>query len=732
MTMNIKKNIKVALMALAALLATGSLTSCSDEPDSEYFYAFTGEMMSDYLKNREQYSEFAAIVEKADLMPLLSTYGKYTCFLPDNDAVEKYLQDRGLKSVNDLTKADCDTIARTHLVNNIYSTFEMTQDRLPNANLLGRYIATSQGVDADSNAVVYLEGLTHIIFEKTYPNGNTVHQNDSVENGIVQPIDMVIEKSNSTVTDILRDNPKISLFYKAFEATGLKDLLTEKVADETYDNKKYPKYYYKSHVRKEVGWVPDTKKYGFTAFVEPDSVYRAKFVEYGIDTSNGDLRALYDLAAKIYYDVYGSPETFGDATKEGWKFENLTDSINPLKRFIQYHIMTRYVPGTADLTPLVVEETKEAFGIETAWINPVDWYETLLPHTMLKIEQLSKKNRVDPYTQKALPVDIFGVDADKKGGHFVNRRYEAPTYNCRGAYVDATVEKTPNHDALNGHYFYVDDLVVFDRQVIDVVQNMRIRMDFSTVFPEIMTNDMRLKGNFRADDNNDVPDDSEQPKNGKNRYFPMGYLENVSFNTNCHLVYRRPHWEFWSWQGDEVNLFGDYDFTFRIPPVPYSGEWQLRLGFAPLETRGVMQVYFDGIPQGIPLDMINTLDTEAYLGSRATEDAQLNNTYRSTSIEDLASEQKLLKNLGAYRGPLSCYNISNNGSQKNYSWGIVHMMRRILCQTYIDATKDHYLRFRVASDGKQGNDNEFMLDFFEMVPKSVYSVDGTGEMEDAL
>ena len=148
----------------------------------------------------------------------------------------------------------------------------------------------------------------------------------------------------------------------------------------------------------------------------------------------------------------------------------------------------------------------------------------------------------------------------------------------------------------------------------------------------------------------------------------MGYLENVKFNTNCHLVYRRPHWEFWSWQGDEVNLFGDYDFIFRIPPVPYSGEWQLRLGFAPLETRGVMQVYFDGVPQGIPLDMMNTLDSEMYLGDRAKDDPQLS-TYKTTSIEDLASEQKLLKNLGAYRGPRSCYNIGNNGQQKNYSWG---------------------------------------------------------------
>ena len=743
--MNIKKNIKVAFMALAALLATGPLTSCSDEPDNEYFYAFTGEMMSDYMKNREQYSQFAAIVEKANLMSLLSTYGKYTCFLPDNDAVNKYLQQRGISSIDELSVEDCDTIARTHLVNNIYSTFEMTQDCLPDYNLLGRYIATSQGVDEDSNAVVYLEGLAHIIFEKTYPDGSKVHQNDSVENGIVQPIDMVIEKSNSFLADILRDNEKIGIFYEALKATKVDEQIVA-WQDQDYEKEKlkYKYYKYKSHVRNEVAWVPDHKRQGFTVFVEPDSLYKAKFLEYGIDTSQGNLKALYDLAVKIYDPVYGSGDVeHRDDLKEHWKWgdgnpEYLSDSINPLKRFIQYHIMTRYVPAATDLIALIVPETREPFGFETKWINAVEWYQTLLPHTMLKVELLSRFGRYD-VNFKALPgVDIYGPDADKKERHFLNRRYEAPDYTFRGVLVDNTVETTPVHDALNGHFFYVDDIVKFDTDVRDKVQNMRIRMDFSTVFPELMSNGMRLKGNYRADDGYNAPaDESENPKNGKNYQFPLGYLDGVTFNSSCHLIYRRPHWEFWSWQGDEWNLFGDYDFTFRIPPVPYSGEWQIRLGFAPLETRGVMQVYFGDdpnnlIPQGIPLDMMQILNSEMYLGKTIPEDDSQLETYKKTAVEDLAAEQKVLKNLGAYRAPRSCYNISNNGSQKNYSWGITHMMRRILCQTYIDATKDYYIRFRVASDGKQGNNNEFMFDYFEMVPKSVYGIEGEGDMEDDL
>ncbi len=732
--MNIKNNIRVALLALAALTATGSMVSCSDDPDAENYYTFTGEMLSDYLNNRPQYSEFKTIVERADLMDLLASYGQYTCFLPSNEAVETFLHEKGLQSVDQLSDADCDTIARTHLVANMYSTYEMTQDRLATANMLGRYLATSQGVDADSNAVVYIEGVAHIIYEKEMPDGSIIHRNDSVENGIVQPIDMVIEKSNSYIADILRDNPRISYFYEALIATDVKEQILL-VDDPTYDKFNYNNnvpYRYKSHIRNEVAWVPDTKKYGFTAFVEPDSVYEAKFQEYGISTANGTLRALYDLACKIYDPVY--PD---DVNKDGHKFENLKDSINPLKRFVQYHIMTRYVPGTADLTALIIPEMGEAFGTETKWQNAIDWYQTLLPHTMLKVEQLSTHPREDPHTNKVIPgMDIYGPDADKKNGHFINRRYEAPEWTFRGAYVDPTVETKPVHDALNGHYFYVDDLVVFSWDVQNRVQNMRIRMDFTTLFPEVMTNDMRLKGNYRADDGNNAPaDDSAEPKNGKNHYFPMGYLDGVTFDDKlCALVYRRPHWEFWSWQGDEWNLFGDYDFVFRIPPVPFSGEWQMRLGFAPLETRGVMQVYFGTDPknlqpQGIPLDMMQILSSETYLGSRVSDDTNLSE-YRKTSVEELAEEQKLLKNLGAYRGPLACY--YTGGTDKGYDYGTMHIMRRILCQTNMDANQDYYIRFRVASEAKQGNNNEFMFDFFEMVPKSVYGVDGEGEMEDAL
>jgi hypothetical protein len=235
-----------------------------------------------------------------------------------------------------------------------------------------------------------------------------------------------------------------------------------------------------------------------------------------------------------------------------------------------------------------------------------------------------------------------------------------------------------------------------------------------------------------VDDAQTTPDDSNEPVNGKNFYFPNGYLDGVTINNGGLLVLRRPHFNFWSWQGDEWNLFGDYDMTFRIPPVPFSGEWQLRLGFCAIPTRGIMQVYFDGVPQGIPLDMTKNLNTEMYLGDRfgnkGNDDIQLTE-YNKMSAEQKAEEQKLLKNLGAYRDGRSQV---IGATARNRPMGTSGMYRRIICQTYIDATKDHYIRFRVASEGSKGNNNEFMFDFWEMVPKSVYSIDSNGAMEDDL
>ena len=677
--MKVMKKYSLMLMLIMGMLATFS--SCSDEPDQSNYYTFTGQMMSEYLQNHEEFSQFKTIVERAGMMDLLATYGAYTCFPPTNEAVDAYLAKRGLSSVEELSVADCDTIARTHMVDNMYATSDMEDGVLTTANMNRRYIEVTHGLDENDNAVVFLNGTSHIIFTM---------QDDSVENGIMQPITEVLESSNRMILDVMKQNPKISLYVEALVQTGLGDSLYA-YKDPTWDNTIWPRYFYISHVNKETATVPDEKRTGYTVFVPTDSVLREK---YAIN----NIHDLYLKACEIYDKMY--PE---DVNADYHDFDHITHPKNPLNRFLAYHILTRDVKGWNYLTPV------KDVGILTTVMNPSDWYETMLPHTMMKFERLTVRR---------------WAGTSVVGQRYINRRYD-DEFSIPGTRIFSTVEPDYKQDALNGRYFYIDGIVAFDETTRDIVDNARIRMDFSTIFPELMTNDIRLNernGGMKHQD----PEYDETGKYGRNYYFPNGYLKGVTLNENAHFVYRRPHDYYDCYEGDEMNLFGDFDITFKIPPVPYEGDWQIRLGFAAEGTRGVAQIYFDGKPQGIPLDMTKQLDHASILGSDWKSD------YTTMSQEDLSTDQKVLKNKGYNRGATGGYRYNGEGGSTTtifatQSWTI----RLVICTTHITPNEDHYLRIRSVST-KQGNDNEFMLDYLELVPKSVYGVTDEGKMEDML
>lgn len=665
-----KSYLKQTLWAIATVAGSLWTGGCSDEPDAENYYTFKGEMMGQYLTSRPQFSQYAAIVERAGLMKLLSAYGTYTCFAPTNDAIDTYLKGRGLTSIDQLTKEDCDTIARTHLVNNVFSTANMGDGVLATANMNRRYIEISHGLDLDSNMVVYLNEDAHILYEL---------QDDSVDNGIMQPVNKVLESSNRMIVDLMKLNPEISLFMEALKATGLADSLYL-YRDETWDPMPYPRWYYSSDINSESATVPEEMLYGFTVFVEPDEVY----AKLGIE----GLEDLYNEACRRYDPVY--PE---DVNQPWHEFDQLTDRRNPLNRFVSYHILGCNVISKEKLTPYNVLNSNGLvdIGIETTVNNPEDWYVTLLNQTMINVQKLT----VGKY-----------LGAGKRNAHYVNRRYDSQ-FQHEGAMVSKVTDYKSS--ALNGIYFYVDDIVAFDEKTQLEVQNKRIRMDFATLFPELITNGIRLNGDpTRGHD--------EAERYGKNYYFPEGYLKGVK--VNGYLLYRRPHNHYRCFQGDEMNLQGEYDVTFRLPPVPSEGEYQIRLGYAPSDTRGIGQVYFDNQPQGIPIDMTETLSD---LG------VPLANNYNLLTKDEKAAERKTLKNLNYYRGPMGAYMLQSGAHA--FLGLYANSVRRILCTVHIKPGEEHFLRFRNVSNN---GSSELMLDFLELVPRSVYGVTDEGEPEDDL
>ncbi len=678
-------------------------TSCNDDPDSEHYYSFDGQMMSEYLQEREQYSLFSQVVIRADLMDLLSTYGHYTCFCPNDSAMQLFMQAKGWSTIDDLTDADCDTIARTHLVNVMYSTFEMKDGVLATQNMNKRPIEITHGLDNNQNSVVILNGEAIVLFES---------QNDSVENGIMQPIDKVLESNTNTLPDLMATNPTISIYCEALSKTGLASQMIRYKDDSYVDTEVFYDYITGSNIH-EAATPPDDHLYGYTAFVVPDSVLEAK---YGIT----DLKGLYELACKIYDNISPSDDPDGlwrtDNSDESHSFDNLSDPKNPLYRFMAYHLLNRNVQGWNFLT------VRDDFGTITNMMNPTDWYPTFLTSAMLKVEHLTATKWVG--TETAV------------GGRYLNRRTDdlyTGDKAIRGVQVaNTSTDKEYKHIALNGIYFYIDDVLKFDSDVQNKVDNCRIRMDFSTVFPEVMTNDMRMNGDRTKDDDNVSTSYDHTFKYGRNYYFPDGYLDGVSVGGNGYFIYRRPRQGYWSLHGDEFICQGNYDVSFRLPPVPFEGDWQIRLGYAAMTIRGIAQIYFGTsdpvtgavtyVPQGIPLDMTRTLEHSSILGTDFK-------TYTTMSDDEKTEDRKILKNLGFYRGANGGYRTG--GSDQQHFSDIANTLRIVLCTAHLKPGQDYYLRVRAVSS-KQGNNNEVMLDYLELVPKSVYGVTDEGAQEDDL
>ncbi len=477
---------------------------------------------------------------------------------------------------------------------------------------------------------------------------------------------------------LLLKNDRIKLFSAALKVTGLIDSLT-KYKDNNYNASLYEKYLYPSHSSRLSYTVPDQHLYGFTAFVETDSMLVAK---YGINT----LEQLYDKACQLYDPVY--PE---DATAPYHSMNSLTDRRNPLNRFIAYHLLDR----TASWDYLTC---RGDVSIETALVNPCEWYETMSPHEMIKVEKLTVENY---------------VGAGTKGQLYLNRRYDA-NYTIEGSMIEKKIENNYGQQAVNGIYYYVDDILAFNTTTRDIVDNCRMRIDISTLFPELMTNNIRGNGDYAGN----IPDD-EMQKYGRNYYFPEGYLKNVKINSI--LLYLRPHNNLSCYEGDEMDMFGNYDITFRLPSVPVEGDYQIRLGYVQEPTRGTVQVYFDDNLQGTPLNMAVPINSSS-IGADYTKAWSLKTT------EEKAAERTLLKDKGYYRGPASVYRLGTGNTHYSFVNQPV-TFRIVLCTVHITLGEYHTLRLKNPYDD---GSSELMLDYLEMVPKSVYGVTDGVEVEDDL
>ncbi len=706
--METMKRYLLSIAIVACSILGTCITSCDDSIPAEKYYTFTGEMMSDYLNARPQFSEFVQIINRAqysqrgiNLMDLIATYGLYTCFAPDNEAVDTYLREHGYSSVNDIPYDICDTIARTHMVSGRAFTTEdlLGATSLSSVNMNGRYLQVQQAFAYVENCdTIYtadsleIEGKDDV--HTTYRLNRSGYMyfnlsNDSVENGFVHTVNAVISSSNQTVFDLLKENESLSLFTLAMEATGLGKYIQEHIKDASWDPDLYEDKSIYSGNQWDYCHVPETKNYGFTVFACPDSILEA---DYGIT----DLQTFYNYAQSIYG---GDELDVNDPSNE----EALTDWRSPLRRLIGYNIL-KAKGMYDDLTSITT--------IETNLVNPTEWYYTMDSLTTIKLEKLMVSRYVG-----------YGKH-DVRNHLYLNRGDMSRGCYTPGIHVESEVEDGYVNEGLNGVYYITDGLADYGETTKQDIFNTRMRMDFYYMFPECMSN------NFRDGRTNTPGSQSNNPDKSTaspNYLLPNGYLDNVKVNDDGYFFFQSQHNTYACYEGDEFNLASDvnsYDVTFNIPSVP-TGTYQIRIGFTAMDSRGICQFYLDGEAQGIPFDMryANIVERTGWFSL----------TSNSYSSEEQELAKKNMHNLGWYHGPRSVFKFTSDGhldgenTSKSYFCNDAGTLRYVLCTATLDENVQHTVRIKsIWAVGTA----LVMIDYLELVPKSVYGVEGEGKAED--
>ncbi len=539
------KSIKYFFMAgIVGCCMSTAMTACVDNDDDVPMSRYTAEKMTaaQFLEeNEDRVGDFITLLKRTAYFSMLSTYGDYTVFAPNNEAIAKYMANNGYSDVESIPLAVCDTLARTHIIKTkAYFTTDISEGSL-GMNMAETFIELSINTDAENNnAVVHYANKV----------ARMVEFDDSVTNGVVHIVNNIIPRTSDKLPDVIKADSTVSIFAEALFLTGMADSLM------AYEDKNYPEwgadkasqdsaYQWSIMVKcKAEGsdpcqWV-QKRYFKFTAFIEPDEVYK----KHGINNIN-DLIA---HAKQVYDAVY--PE---DAGKYDGDYRNRK---NPLNRFVSYHLLDRILPYDE---VIMRKDCFKHWDLDKS--DPEEFYETMCPGTLMRF----------CYPNEEL---------------YINRKGLKANYEVEGVRVKKSME---SGDALqqapNGMYHYLDDILEYTTEVRDVVMNCRIRFDSTVLSPDFF--------------NSDRPGYGED----KLRGYRLDYIKNWKVMGEKAVIALHGEGPWWQhYKSNGITISGIFDVTIKLPPVP-KGTYEIRTGYTANVERGVVQFYLNNVPCGIPADL---------------------------------------------------------------------------------------------------------------------------------
>lgn len=628
--------IKIVLLA-TLLLCLPAFHACID--DKVVDFEKDGVQITAYLKDNSyyNYSEFLKWIEVTGIDRMLNARGNYTCFVPTDEAIMQYYRENET-SFEAMEKEEIADLVYGHIIRIENPASEPLESKLfPNGtisfpNMRSRFIQ----ITFDDIGDMFVNQTSKILLAD---QGTANPYN--VRNGVVHTIDRVLEPSRALLTGLAEvHSDRFSLFLEALHLTGLIDSLQTNI-NEDYNDRvesgEIPEKVTSANSFDDGDGklkTPESWLIGFTVLMESDETYR-----------NAGINSIEDL--KRYAEDNMVPQKPGT-------FDDPTDRLNSLNRFIAYHIIDR----TWDLNDFVPEK----------WLK---YYAKDVTELM-------------DYTTTLNPLGLLEVRRDRNG----------PKLNLRkdGSAV-RVLRISENNVAENGFFHELDNVLIYDAGVENDVLNKRIRMDVTSLMPEMHTN--RIVGNCQYI--------HEGGTGG--RVFPEGYLKNiVQLSEASQIQYGGPMNSGWmDLHLDEFLISGKYDLKLRLPPLP-PATYEIRIGYTANSNRGVLQIYLDGEPLGIPLNMTIMANNPDIGWQRDGSDRD--------DPEGLEND-KMMRNRGYMKGPaLVNTSISGDSQLRDYNGSL----RRILTTARLDYEQEHWVRFKSVEEESK---REFMFDWIEFVPTSM-------------
>ena len=522
-----------------------SIAACTEEIDKSNRYTFTGETVADYMLNRsDKYSHFINLLKRANLLGLLSTYGQYTLFLPDNDAVEKFLHEQdsiyqttkdtptpvwtGVTSpfFEELGDSMAIEIARTHLIEGNHRTTEFSEGAIEQWNFNDRYLSINYKVDSEQFYLM-LNNYSAII------SGD-----NAVENGVIHLIDKAIESNEINLPQTIYSYPFFGIFSEALRATGFADSLQGHIDNEYI----IPELTIFSHI-------PQKRYHKYTAFLEPDEVFN----ENGIYTLD-DLKA---FAQKWY----------GNEDKDNYRSPK-----NALYKFVAYHFTLGEIP----YDKLVAKHDSRHYFHTTYDIT--DYFESMYGWQLKLVKPLTTtegRHIFLNYSKRAVPYNV------EMRNHLNIRIIELTEFTqLREEYaIFAPL-------ARNGVIHPIDKILIYNEdEFMGNILNERMRFDFFSILHETSSNNIRhVLYNSQC--------------------MPHDYFKNLKSHKKdaIYACYRYDRY-----LGDSFWVEGELDFSIKLPKVP-SRTYEIRMSYniSSLSLysgwNGLVQVYLDGKVCCLPID----------------------------------------------------------------------------------------------------------------------------------